>query len=59
MFKKGIALTLAAITTLGLVGCGGGETTEATEGAQNTAASTGFVEKKVKIFIIFKQDAQY
>lgn len=47
LFKRGIAAMLAAVTVLGLAGCGGSEEA-ATEGTENTAASTGFVEKRVE-----------
>ncbi|MBQ5708891.1 MAG: TRAP transporter substrate-binding protein [Anaerotignum sp.] len=47
LFKRGIAAMLAAVTVLGLAGCGGSEEA-ATEGTENTVASTGFVEKRVE-----------
>ena len=37
LFKRGIAAMLAAVTVLGLAGCGGSEEA-ATEGTENTAA---------------------
>lgn len=47
MLKQGIAVTMAAVLTLGFAGCGAPKTENADSAAEN-AATQGFVEKKVE-----------
>ena len=48
LFKRGIAAMLAAVTVLGLAGCGGSEEAATDATGETAAKPTGFVEKKVE-----------